>query len=331
MQRRRISLAIVFLAALFLTLRSLPLVAEEDACLHRTVPVNVLTERGLQYPNLASADFKASLHGKLVRIVSVRPNDVSPRVMIVVDASGSMFGDADGWTLNLGIARALLHYLPSDSLVGLAVFAKTVETNLPPMLDRERVSSEVTRLGTFHAKMPPGKHSTALWDSLKAVISDFGSPRVGDSIFLITDGEDNESSVRFRAVERAILASGLRVFASYFDSPDGGPRPEERLGVSELRDLVQETGGYQLVIDAPLQVPKAGISMSGNSNAELQLEHQARQLVAYYNVEVELPERLDKSSGWKLKATGPKHGELLMFYPRELMPCSPSESATNTH
>ena len=103
------------------------------------------------------------------------------------------------------------------------------------------------------------------------------------------------------------------------------------MGVSEMEDLVQATGGYRIGLDQPVQMPKGQIPTSGKSNAERLLELEARQVVEYNQIELWLPDRVDKPRGWKLKATVPKEGDLLMFYPRELMPCSASETVGNTH
>jgi hypothetical protein len=296
--------------------------AQRDMCLHRTVPVNTLTGKGRRYAALAADDLRASLHGKPVRIVSTQPNTSAPRVMIVIDASGSMLVERKGWTLNLSIARALLQYVPVDSLAGLAVFSKTLESHLPPTRDREKLRAEIDRVSTYYDSAPRGRRVTALWDALNAVIADFEPARLGDSIVVITDGGDNASSTPFKSVKSAVLIHGLRIFASDFEAHQGGPTPEERGSEPEMRELVEASGGYAVSLEQPLKVPASGIALNGAGEAELLLELQMRQLVAYYRVEVELPESLVTPQGWKLQAKSPKLGNLTVFYPRTLMPCS---------
>lgn len=322
----RLRIAFLVIALLFSVC---PLAAGQDSCLHRILPVNALTEKGFRYASLTAADLKASLHGKPVKIVSVQPNDVPPRVMIVLDASGSMLADNRNWTLNLSVARALIQYLPTDSLIGLAVFAKTVKAHISPTPDRGRLAAELDRIAAYHTVPPRGEHGTALWDALNSVITDFDSPRVGDSIFVITDGHDNESSSRFPDLKRAVLTRSIRIFTSDFWRRDGGLSPRESEAESQMRDLVESSGGYAVGLQEPLQIPASGISLKGTSDAEILLQLQARQLVAYYQVEVELPARLDKPQTWKMQAKSPKVGDLIVFYPRELMPCSASETAAN--
>lgn len=316
-------LAIAFLVVVILGVCVSPLPAGQDSCVHRTVPVNTLTEKGRPYAGLTTSDLKASLHGKPVRIVSAQQNTLAPRVMIVIDSSGSMRDKRKDWTLSLSIARALSQFLPADSLVGLVVFSKTIEIRIPPTRDREKLTTELDRLSTYYDSPPRGQHGTALWDALSAIVPDFGSARPGDSIFAITDGRDNMSSTLFDSVKRAILLRGVRIFQFEFN-PGVVPTLEERSGGSDMRDLVEASGGYAVTADEPLKAPASGIALNGTSDAELQFALQMRQLLAYYEVEVELPERLNKPQGWKLQAKSPTVGTLQVFYPRTLMPCSVS-------
>jgi von Willebrand factor type A domain len=301
--------------------------AQENPCLVRTVPVNTLTEKGYRYASLVAGDIRASVHGSPVKIISAEPSSSAPRVMIVIDASGSMLGSGKPWALNLGIARLLLSYLPDDSLAGLIVFASGVESHVALPRDREKVKTEIDRVASFRDHPPRRDRATALWDTLSAAIDEFGQEQIGDSIFVITDGEDNLSVARHEVVKRDILNHGLRIFTSEFFVPDGGPTPEERPGPVDMRDLVESSGGYSVRLNPPPNL-STGISLNGTSPAEILLALQLRQLVAYYDVKVELPEPINKPQGWKLQAKSPKLGDLVAFYPRTLMPCSTSGAAT---
>jgi hypothetical protein len=301
-------------------------VAQEDPCLQRTIPVNTLTEKGYRYASLTAGDIRASLHGMPVKIVSAEPVSASPRVMILIDASGSMLGNGRTWALNLSIARALLRYLPDDSLAGLIVFSGSVESHVALTRDREKLEAEIDRVASFHDHPPRRDRGTAFWDTVRSAIDEFHSEQVGDSIFAITDGEDNLSAARPETVKREVLAHGLRIFSSEFFIPDGGPAPQERPGLADLRDLVETSGGYSVMLNPPPNLPASGISLNGASPAEILLALELRQLVAYYEVKVELPEPINKPQNWKLQAKSPKLGDLVAFYPHTLMPCSTSKA-----
>jgi hypothetical protein len=146
-----------------------PAFAQDDPCLRRTVPVNALTDQGRRYADLAADEVHASLKGKPLSIISVKPSTAAPRVMIVIDASASMQENQKGWSLNLSIARALLQSLPDDSLAGLAVFSKAIGTHIPASRDREALTAELDRLTASRASAP---HATALWDAMSVTVAE---------------------------------------------------------------------------------------------------------------------------------------------------------------
>ena len=94
-----------FLAPLFLAV-FLPqtLHSQMDSCSYRAVPVSVLAPGGTPVTGLRSADFKASLRGAPVQIMSFEPYTKPARIVLVIDASSSMSTDPQIWSLYLQMA-----------------------------------------------------------------------------------------------------------------------------------------------------------------------------------------------------------------------------------
>src|SRR6202050_5851279 len=92
-------MAIVFVAMLFVTGS---LLAQTDPCLRRIVPINVMDDRGQLVTGLTENNFMGSIHHQPVRIVSLRPDGTARRVVIVLDASGSMTDGKRIWHLYFG-------------------------------------------------------------------------------------------------------------------------------------------------------------------------------------------------------------------------------------
>jgi hypothetical protein len=304
--------------------------AQGDPCLHRVLPVNVVDDKGLIIRDLTASDFKASFHGKPVKIVSVKPNRAAPRVMIVLDASGSMMESNTNWAYNLKTARSLLQGMPPSTLMGLAVFSTKVETHIPPTQDPSKVIAELDRLGLGKRAFPKDIRKTALWDALNVVASDFDPPQTGDSIYALTDADDNSSVIHFGALKQTLLDRGIRVFASNLRMEQDGPTPEDTLGRMSMQDLVDSTGGSAVTAEYDAMAPSSGKIPTGPRQAAELVVGQMRQVLVYYEVEVELPGRWDKAKDWKLETAHLKERYVRVVYPRTLAPCPahPSVAAT---
>jgi hypothetical protein len=68
------------------------------------LPINVEDARGLQIQGLTPADFQAKVHGRSIKILSIALDDRPHRVVILLDASGSI---ASEWERVITPASAL--------------------------------------------------------------------------------------------------------------------------------------------------------------------------------------------------------------------------------
>src|SRR5438128_1771706 len=71
---------------------ALPLQSQQDSCEKRVVIVNVHDKHGQFVPSLQASDCLAKVQGKEVNIISVAESTETPRIVIALDASGSMIG-----------------------------------------------------------------------------------------------------------------------------------------------------------------------------------------------------------------------------------------------
>ena len=92
--------------------------AQQDHCLNRTIAVNVLSEDVHVVEGLSAKNFRGKVHGHPVEIVSVNRDSGPRRIVIVLDASGSM---RDFWRSETSAAEGLLEIHP-----GTWVFQPTV-------------------------------------------------------------------------------------------------------------------------------------------------------------------------------------------------------------
>jgi len=314
MHWRTIALAFVATA-----MAAIPLRGQSDSCLHRTVPVSVLTAKGEAITGLTPGNFKASFHRKAVKIVSVTQDEAPRRLMIVLDSSRSMMSQRHEWQGYVNVARYLTERLPTGSAIGLVVFTEKIERRILLTNDRARVQDELAKLQSG-AEVFKGK--TSLWDAVSAAASEFGTSEEGDTIYAITDGGDNSSKTNSNQLRTALLQKMIRLFSfSQRINPVGVTSLEN--GPMELRELIESTGGYTVNFN-PNAVgnPPELTDKSGKSTWEgVLLRMQFGQILAFNRVEIELPERFEKIQDWNLTTVGLTARNPLVVYPRKLAGC----------
>src|ERR1700691_1542012 len=134
------------MALVFVLLGARGVRAQADSCLRRSVPVNVLNDQGQIVTGLTENNFIGSMHHQSVKILSVRQDDSPRRVVIVIDASGSMTGERSTWHLNLAVARNLVTPMSSETLAGLIVFGSKGYKNMSLPSNKKQLEDELTIL-----------------------------------------------------------------------------------------------------------------------------------------------------------------------------------------
>ncbi len=304
--------------------------AQETPCLRRTVMASVLTLAGQPVASVLTSSFKGEFRGKPVRILSAT-RDLGPRrIVVLLDASGSMAGLTKGkWDLVLRAASDVAAHAPPDSSVALLVFndkvKQEVDFSAGPKAVLERIAQ--VREGRTPDRLPAGR--TPLRDAVLEGLKLLEPVTPGDVIYVITDGGDNASKSSSIAVEKALLSAGIRLFGFLAaDGPELRRTPEELSGPHDFLQLVQATGGNALQLN--------GTSWSEPRYPEEERDRMALtaatrrlylQMAQFYRLEVELPEPVNKRRGWKLEMVnerGAKMKEWQVAYQATLLPCKPS-------
>ena len=196
--------------------------------------------------------------------------------------------------------------IPSDASVAVGTFAERLEgsgfQDGPPNIER---------IHALYSRSPKGR--TALYNSVNAATALFGTPQFGDSIYLVTDGGDNRSTVTLEQLENELIRRGIRLFFFLVSRNGSSKTPEERQGPDDARDLSEATGG-RLISMARLQGQAKNTAADLASSVRSQVESPLR-------LNLHLAETLTKSV--KLKITAPAHGSTYeIAYPHRLEPCS---------
>lgn len=304
-------------AILSIQLSALAFMAQGNPCVRRTVAVTVSNGDSKPVTGLAPENFQATFRHHPIKVLSVNSNDKPSRVFLILDASGSMAQDAKIWRAYIAVAEEVLDRLPVTTLLGFMVFNDHVDLTVPLSSDRRVIRRQLER---FRSQRPIG--STALLDTLRAAALQFGQPMPGDSIYAVTDGDDDASRIGIDNVEEVLLGRGIRLFSFSIKSKGYLP-PQLRWERGPTPALVEVTGGFSILIPASRAEALFEVGKdTPDQNSDRTLLSQQLTLISTFElVEVELPEALHKLENWDLRTAGMAGSDWIVKFPHKLAPC----------
>lgn len=315
---------------------SSPLPAQDVSCLQRTLSLNVIDSQRRLIRLSDPSYFAGKFRGKPVKILSVKPDERPHRIILLLDASGSMLGQPNGrkWQMaRFAAAHLAKANLPNTSLA-LLIFSDRVNEQIDFSQGAPAIARRLSEIAadTDYAKRHV-RGTTALLDTIRSALRLLADPGFSDSIYVITDGGDNRSRTRMQVVRNALVNRRVRFYFSLLASESPGLIPtEEQTGPGEFADLAGATGGFVL---GPLGVTPLGRVRYDLTQNELRgiatgLDGLYMAMTRNDLVEIELPPSGDKWSKWLLELSPEKkalHKDWLVVYPRELAPCSAGTNA----
>jgi len=266
--------------------------AQSEKFTHRTVIVNVRDIKGNFVSSLGRENFRARRVG--VGISAVRSAERKRRVVIVLDASGSMATPPIP-VISRFTAGELVHSLRGEPEFALVVFARKVEGTVPFGHARKEVLSAIDE-----ATFLEHKGQTSLWDALSYAMDLLSPAQIGDVVVVVSDGGDSTSNTSPDKLKMTYISAGVRVFAFepkvsmtlYSSSgPDIPFQTEEQMfGLDNLRDFATLTGGGAVAVEENNQPHLFTVTHM--------LEDQISQ---YYLLDVTVPENLKKTAPLKIE------------------------------
>ena len=299
-----------------------PAQAQQDTCLHRTLPLSFDVPAGFASTQLPLTDFRATLKSQPVKILNIAPDERPHRIVILLDASGSMTGI---FLRALTLASVFVRDAAPNAQVALLFFGANIKETIGFTQGQSAVSERLRQLREDKpaaAKLVHGK--TAIYDALLAGLDLFKEPTSADSLYLISDGGETSSKAQVSDVLQRMTASGIRLFAAILpiEVRRGAAtiiEPEEAPGIAEV---AKKTGGEVVHAAEPLDpghVREMALLLPILSRFHYNMLHT-------YRLEVELPERLNKPHAWELEIAGENRKrwkDVRLRYPTELAACGP--------
>lgn len=270
--------------------------------------------------NVDASDLTGRYHGKPVRIVSLRQHPVVPRVLILLDTSGSMEAVRK---FALSATEEVVAQLPQSTKVAVLTFAEKTEGTSIFTADHEALRNLLSGL-----EAQKDKKMTALIDSMQRAVDAFGAAKEGDTIYVISDGADNASRLRWQKLQEELVDRGTRVFAILVRWR--GPIATVEESDQHLSEIVNSTGGYGLILpldrgryeeadyDKPLSDSSGRLTALGQ-----QLAFQVQAITYANQIVIQLPEPEGKKNRWQLRFANPKLWKnLSLVYQKALPPCN---------
>jgi hypothetical protein len=305
--------------------------AEESSCVHRTLPVTVLAN-GHVVHGLSPSDFSAKVHGRDARIISISLDKRPHRIVILLDASGSMGGpkNARAWDLAGDIASQLAEANSQNAPMALIIFSHKVLERVdfaqgaPAIRNRLK---EIRADASYVKKNVRG--DTTIFDAIMTATSLLNISNSADSIYLISDGVDNQSRFKAGDVAHALGLTSVRLYVSLFEfiAPTVSNRPAGE-GLESIMKLSIESGG---LISGPWgKSSRNGTNYNLTNDERKALSFAVTHLYGAMTnndlLEIELPQTIQKGERLSIELSADKkalYKNLVIAYPRELAPCNP--------
>lgn len=296
----------------------------QDTCTHQVIPISIVQKNELLMPDLTPADFHAEVGNSAIQIRSVS-NFVQPhRVLLLLDASGSM---GDKWGAALVLADQLAEAKLSDIRFGLYVFGEKAGEQVGFGVDNRAVAAMLREIATDKVGHVGGM--TPLRDAIISSLSTFPMLGPGDVIFAITDGDDNYDKSSYDDLLTALLQKRVRLFLCLlFANRSYAPAPEAP--TQPIADIATASGG--LILRDFNDVVLADMAHRHNKRFNAAIDSMLvailRQVVASRTIEFDLPAPISKSEKWKLSFANraPWSEGAKILYPQRLESCTPLTS-----
>ncbi len=275
----------------------------------RILPVNVTDRATGRSVDTFTADQLHARVGSLPLPISSLDKFAAGRVLVLIDVSGSMEHVS---MLVKHLGPALVRENPSGAQMAFGFFNSRIVISPQFTADPRELDRIIEQ-----ANATPSKGRTLLLDAIHQGLKLFGEPRLGDSMVIVTDGDDNDSVIRRRQIEDEVKAAGVRMFSVLMKRPFSSGSAEIQEGEERLDRMAKNTGG------AVYTIPMGGTEWRDPefkqhlNDALLILWRES--VLRGYSVTLKTPSVIKKGQ-WKLEITHDDRPEI--HYPQYLGPCN---------
>jgi Mg-chelatase subunit ChlD len=289
-------------------------------------------EQNLPIQNVSVADLEARVRGKPVKIVSLAPDPRPHRLVLILDASGSMgstAGEPPLFALELALARHFFEANRQRSQIALLIFNNDVTEAVDFTQGNSAVGDKLQHIFGDHNYVKTNvKGKTALRDAILAGLHFLEHPSSADALYILTDGDDNASKHSASDLRQRLIVTSVRLFAVLLHKEGGyrNPTPEELSGPVGLSEIAGRSGG-EILSEASWHGKQ--VVLSADTDPKLKPQETVARLyqtiLGDQLLEIELPFPVAKEEHWELKLSDGARRQWKgahITYPTTLAKCS---------
>jgi hypothetical protein len=210
-----------------------------------SVLCNVVTTAGAPAQD-PKVNFSISVDGHSITDLAIAPSSTTRRILLLADSSGSI-GRSNARSIALQAMDDFVQSASSSDQLGLVDFSRAAYFDIPLQSATSFKNAFADpKLRKLRRRASGG---TALFDAIIAAIWYLQKePQEGDSIYLVSDGLDNSSTMSLGQLGKVLGESKVRVYLFLLVPPKnaliatpGNPHPHAQL--KGLIDLIAASGG----------------------------------------------------------------------------------------
>ena len=233
---------------------------------HESVLCNVVSSPRTT-ASTSAVKFSVSVAGTQVSELSVTPSQGVRRTMILLDSSGSMGQSNSSIKLAMQVAKDFIETSPQTDQLALLDFS-----------NRTYIDIALTDVDSFRknfldpktTKQIRRRGGTQLFDAMIAAADYLHKTSTeGDSLFVISDGVDNASTINQRQFSEVLLRDNVRAYLFLL----GTSVQESARRQLETENIIRSTGGTVIgvrPVGSPLLQNPTPVPLYNLSSAELE-------------------------------------------------------------
>jgi von Willebrand factor type A domain len=288
--------------------------AQSEPCIHRTIIASLTDRDWAPIRGVQRNDLVGEFRGKSIQLLSLTPDEGPHRIVILLDASGSLNeGKETGpaaWNLSVALASHIVEAKLERTELALIIFNERIIEILDFDSGQAKLAERLRQIGSDpNYRKLNVKGKTALWDAADEALARLGRSNEIREIYAITDGGDNASRTKEKELHHRLAESRTRMFAAMVQAPiqNRSLTPEELEGPQTLTEMVTQSGG---VVFGPVMQTHNGVSFGGLDRTRAlklgdALTNFYHSMESGFRVEIEIPLPSDRWSLWKLDLSKP--------------------------
>jgi len=307
--------------------------SQTEPCIHRTIIASLTNRDWAPITGVRREDLVGEFRGKPVQLLSLTPDEGPRRIVILLDASGSLNDGGQtgpaGWYISVALASHIVEAKLARTELALIIFNERILEVLDFDSGQAKLAERLRQIGSDpNYRKLNVKGKTALWDAADEALARLGRSNETREIYAITDGEDNASRIKERELHRRLAESQTKMFATMVKTSTQNRRhtAEELEGPDSLTEMVTQSGG---VVFGPVMQTHNGVLFGGLDRSRYlklgdALANFYHSMQSGFRVEMEIPRPPNRWSSWNLDLSKPAKSRFKSYqlgFTSEISPC----------